>query len=105
MHGTWIYYQPIYKVQTANIFLKLFVSLSKMEEEKKIDSTVTTAREQPRRLWETSLRILALGLTTVASIIMAVNKETQMVDVKLSSSLPALPVLVHAKSFYSSAFL
>lgn len=69
------------------------------------NASAATAREQPCRLWETSLRILALGLTTVASVIMAVDKETQMTSVVVSSSLPALSVLVKAKSFYSSAFM
>lgn len=57
------------------------------------------------RSCEVVLRLLALALTLVAAIVLGVNKETKMVPMTLSPSLPPLNVPVTAKWRYLSAFV
>lgn len=51
------------------------------------------------------LRLLGLLLTLVAVIVTAVDKETQIISVSISKTLPALHVPVTAKWHYMSAFV
>ncbi|KAI4317640.1 hypothetical protein L6164_025495 [Bauhinia variegata] len=51
------------------------------------------------------LRVLALLLTLVATIVLGVDKQTTVVPVKLVDTLPAVNVAVTAKWHYLSAFV
>ncbi|KAI4311203.1 hypothetical protein MLD38_036115 [Melastoma candidum] len=57
------------------------------------------------KAWEVGLRLLALALTLVASIILGLDKQTKVVPLQLTPSLPPLDVPVHTKWHYLSAFV
>lgn len=51
-----------------------------------------------------ALRVLALGLTLAATIVLGVDKQTKLVSLKLIDSLPPITLPVTAKWRYLSAF-
>lgn len=57
------------------------------------------------KLWEILLRLLAFIFTFIATIIMSVAKENTTVQIQISTSLDTIPLVIRAKSIYTSAFV
>ncbi|XVF28403.1 hypothetical protein REPUB_Repub15cG0026500 [Reevesia pubescens] len=51
------------------------------------------------------LRVLALLLTLAAAIVLGVNKQTKVVPIQITPTLPPIDVAAHAKWHYLSAFV
>lgn len=57
------------------------------------------------QIWDTFLRLMAFIFTFIDTIVMSLAKENKTVHIKISTSLDTIPVLVRAKSTYTSAFV
>ncbi|KAG1365187.1 putative CASP-like protein 1E2 [Cocos nucifera] len=57
------------------------------------------------RIGDMVLRLVALATTLVAAIVIGTAKQTKMVNIQVTPTLPPLPVTAVAKTAYSSAFV
>ncbi|XP_051130166.1 CASP-like protein 1E2 [Andrographis paniculata] len=66
---------------------------------------VAVANKRKMRGWDVILRFFALALSLAAAVVLAVDKETVVVQVPVAAALPPLSVPVAAKTSYLSAFV
>jgi len=81
------------------------VSMGGMDGLESREKEMKMANQRTAKSRELLVRLLAFVLTFVAAILLGVNKQTKVVPVQLTPTLPPINVPVTAKWHYLSAFV
>lgn len=77
-----------------------------MESQKEsIEKEMKMANQRSAKSRDLLVRLLAFALTFVAAILFGINKQTKVVPVQLTPTLPPINVSASAKWHYLSAFV